>query len=109
MGLCDLVKKHSATAIDTACAKAIRAGSRRLRDIKRLIGEPGEQGDFGFATSHPLIRDLKIYGDFINQTHTASHQPNKTQHPNPPDPHEHQHDPQPPQTKRPDAAPLGAA
>jgi len=104
LGLCDLVKKHSATAIDSACAKAIRAGTRRLKDIKQLIGEPGEQGDFGFATSHPLIRDLKIYGDFINQTHTASHQTNPTQHPDP-----HKHDQQPPQTIRPDAAPLGAA
>jgi len=105
LGLCDLVKKHSATVIDAACAKAIRAGTRRLKDIKRLIGEPGEQGDFGFAESHPLIRDLKTYSDFINQAHTESYQQNQTQHQHHHDPH----DPHPPQTTRPDAAALGAA
>ena len=46
MGLCNLVKKHTATAIDAACQKALKAGARRLKDIQRLIGEPSEQGNF---------------------------------------------------------------
>jgi len=66
MGLCNLVKKHTAAAIDAACAKALKAGARRLKDIQRLIGEPDEQASFAFAQSHPLIRDLKTYAEFIN-------------------------------------------
>jgi len=92
MALCGLIKRHSASVINMACAKAIRAGTRRYKDITRLIGEPGEQGDFVFAQSHPLIRDLKTYSDFINQHHQ------------PTNPHE-QH----PQTTRPQPATLGAA
>ena len=37
MGLCNLVKKHTATAIDAACEKALKAGARRLKDIRRLL------------------------------------------------------------------------
>ena len=66
MGLCNLVKKHTAAAIDAACKKALKAGARRLKDIKRLIGDPNEQGNFAFAQNHPLIRDLKTYSDFIS-------------------------------------------
>jgi len=67
MALCGLIQKHSAIALDTACGKALKSGARRLKDIKRLIGEQAAQSDFGFAESHPLIRDLKIYTEFINQ------------------------------------------
>jgi len=30
------------------------------------MGEQSEQTAFGFAQSHPLIRDLKTYSDFVN-------------------------------------------
>jgi hypothetical protein len=66
MGLCNLVKKHTAAAIDAACKKALKAGARQLKDIKRLIGDPNEQGNFAFAQNHPLIRNLKTYSDFIS-------------------------------------------
>jgi transposase len=66
MGLCSLAKKHTAATIDAACEKALKAGARRLKDIKRLIGEPSEQGNFAFAHNHPLIRDLRTYSDFIS-------------------------------------------
>jgi transposase len=66
MGLCHLVKKHTAATIDAACQKALKADARRLKDIKRLIGEPSEQGNFAFAHNHPLIRDLRTYSDFIS-------------------------------------------
>jgi hypothetical protein len=66
MGRCNLVKKHRSAAIDAACKKALKAGARRLKDIKRLIGDPSEQGNFAFAQNHPLIRDLKTYSDFIS-------------------------------------------
>jgi transposase len=95
IALCKLIEKHSATALDAACGKAIKSGARRLKDIKRLIGQPATQGDFSFAQTHPLIRDLKIYSDFINQN-----QPHQDQHEN----HESN-----PQTTRPPAEALGAA
>jgi transposase len=65
MGLCHLAKKHTAATIDAACQKALKADVRRLKDIKRLISEPGQQGNFAFAQNHPLIRDLKTHSDFI--------------------------------------------
>ena len=67
MGLCQLIKKHSAVALNTACAKAIKGGTYRLKDVRRLMGEQPEQTAFGFAETHPLIRDLSIYSEFINQ------------------------------------------
>jgi transposase len=67
MGLCALIKKHSALALNAACTKAIQSGTYRLKDVRRLMGEQSEQTAFGFAESHPLIRDLKTYSDFINQ------------------------------------------
>jgi transposase len=73
MGLCNLVKKHASTAIEAACQKALKAGTRRLKDIQRLIGEPSEQGNFAFAQHHPLIRDLKTYSDFISEHHRPNH------------------------------------
>ena len=66
MGLCDLIKKHSGAVLNAACAKALKAGTHRLKDLRRLIGEQSEQTAFGFAESHPLIRDLKTYSDFIH-------------------------------------------
>jgi transposase len=75
MGLCNLVKRHSAAVIDAACSKALSAGTRRLKDIQRLIGEPGEQGGFCFAQTHPLIRDLSTYADFINHNQARASKP----------------------------------
>lgn len=91
MALCALIKKHSAAVLDTACGKALKSGARRLKDIKRLIGEQATQSDFGFVQSHPLIRDLKTYSDFISNT---THDNNYDQHD---------------QTTCPEAAPFRAA
>jgi transposase len=93
MALCGLIKKHSGAALNAACDKALRSGSHRLKDIRRLIGEHASQNNFAFAQSHPLIRDLKTYSDFINQ-------PIQT-------PYEH-HDPNP-QTTCPEPATFRAA
>jgi transposase len=76
MALCGLIRRHSASAINTACAKALKGGTHRFKDLRRLIGEQAEQKVFGFADNHPLIRDLTIYSNFINQFH--AHEP---QHP----------------------------
>jgi hypothetical protein len=70
MGLCALSKQHSASAIDSACSKALKAGTYRFKDLRRLLGEQSEQKAFTFAEHHPLIRDLTVYSNFINQLHT---------------------------------------
>lgn len=67
MALCGLIKKHSGATLNAACDKALSSGSHRLKDVRRLIGEQASQNTFAFAQSHPLIRDLKTYSDFINQ------------------------------------------
>jgi transposase len=66
MGLCNLIKKHSGAVLNAACAKALKAGTHRLKDVRRLIGEQSEQSAFSFAQSHPLIRDLKTYSEFVH-------------------------------------------
>jgi transposase len=76
MGLCALINKHSGTALNRACARAMEGGTSRLKDIRRLLGDGGaEQGRFQFQESHPLIRDLSTYTDFIHST-SANQQPN---------------------------------
>jgi hypothetical protein len=38
MGLCELIKKHSAVALNAACAKAIKSGTYRLKDGAGVFG-----------------------------------------------------------------------
>jgi len=78
MGLCALINRHSASAINSACSKALKAGTYRFKDIRRLIGQQSEQKVFGFAESHPLIRDLTVYSNFINQFDTNEQHPQTT-------------------------------
>ena len=99
MGVCRLVKKHSATAVDAACAKALRNGSHSYKGIKALLGQEVEQAHLGFAESHPLIRNLGAYSDFINQTQTQTQTQNETNDTS------NQH----PQTPCAEAAPVRAA
>jgi hypothetical protein len=70
MGVCALFKQHSASAINSACSKALKAGTYRFKDLRRLIGQQGEQKVLAFAEHHPLIRDLTVYSNFINRFHT---------------------------------------
>ncbi len=72
MGLWGLRKAHAAVALNQACQSAMASGARRLKDIKRLLASPGER-QMTFQESHPLIRDLGVYGEFITNTHHASH------------------------------------
>lgn len=92
MGLSSLARKHTAAAINAACARAIEAGTHRLRDVRRLLEATSVQPPLAFAETHPLIRDLGVYSRFVE-----NHQP--TPHHEPPDP----------QTPCPHPAPLGAA
>jgi transposase len=71
MGLWGLNKTHSSAALNAACQSAQASGARRLKDIKRLLCEPAAARQMTFAESHPLIRDLNIYSEFITHTHDA--------------------------------------
>jgi transposase len=75
MGLCGLIKNHSASAINGACSKALKAGTYRFKDLRRLLGQQTEQKVFAFADNHPLIRDLTVYSNFINQFHSHEQHP----------------------------------
>ena len=75
MGLCGLIKNHSASAINDACSKALKAGTYRFKDLRRLLGQPTEQKVFAFADNHPLIRDLSVYSNFINQFQSHEQHP----------------------------------
>lgn len=75
MGLCRLVERHSAGALNAACGKARRSDARRLKDIRRLLASTQTQREFCFAQEHPLIRDLKTYSDFLHHHHHHPHQP----------------------------------
>ncbi|CEF48336.1 unnamed protein product [uncultured bacterium] len=71
MALCQLIEKHSALAINAACAKALESGLRRFRDIRRLVGEREQQSTFDFAGDHPLIRELSVYSEFMTTHHSS--------------------------------------
>jgi transposase len=73
MGLWGLRKAHTAAALDHACQRSLACGVQRLKDIKRLLSAPGEE-QMTFQQSHPLIRDLGVYGDFVTNTHHANTQ-----------------------------------
>lgn len=68
ISVCGLIERHSGTALNRACAQAIEKGLWRYKDLRRLLEAPAssaEQGQLCFAESHPLIRDLQNYADFI--------------------------------------------
>jgi transposase len=83
MALCSLIKKHSASVLNAACTKALQSGTYRLKDLRRFMGEQPEQTPFGFAQSHPLIRDLTTYADFINPHRQPAHDDQHAQTPCP--------------------------
>jgi transposase len=71
MGLWDLRQKHTAASLNAACQQATDSGAKRFKDIKRLLGKP-TQPTLDFQETHPLIRDLGVYGDFITTTTKAT-------------------------------------
>jgi transposase len=91
IGLCNLVRKHPASAVDAACAEALKNGCHSYKGVKALLGQEATQADLSFTETHPLIRNLDTYSDFINQTQTND---TSNQHP---------------QTTRPEATPVRAA
>lgn len=70
MGLVGLTQRHSFRALNQACATAAIQGTYRLRDVRRLLEQPSQQGHLNFISEHPLIRNLSEYGLFIqSQAH----------------------------------------
>ncbi len=72
MGLSSLTRKHDPGEIEKACALAVSYGTYRLRDVRRLLCNPTPQETFAFLESHPLIRDLTEYGDYLRSLQIAT-------------------------------------
>lgn len=65
-GFLGLVRSYSATRIEKACSVALAEGRFHLRDIKTLLDvSAAEQETMPFLDSHPLIRDIAEYGQFL--------------------------------------------
>jgi transposase len=62
-GLLSLARRHPGEAIERACQVAASHGAWRLKAIRQLIRHGGgEQEQFEFIQTHPIIRDLAEYG-----------------------------------------------
>jgi hypothetical protein len=78
MGLCSLAKRHPTCQIDAACAsaQATTSSNPTFRQIREQLASPATaqqatQQELCLQTATPIIRDLAIYGQFIedqNQT-----------------------------------------
>ena len=68
VGLLSLRQKHSAMAIDEACALACKQSGYRLRDVRAQLERPVQQGQFDFMEAHPIIRNMRDYGRLV-KTH----------------------------------------
>ncbi len=72
MGLVRLTERQSFAAVNQACERALAQGSWGLRDVRHLLETPSPtQTQLTFEEHHPLIRDLREYGIFI-QTQTQN-------------------------------------
>jgi len=61
LGLLQLAGKHPVAALEKATATATHHGAWRLRDLKRLLDQPGNVVQLDFLETHPLIRSLEAY------------------------------------------------
>lgn len=65
-GFLNLAKHYAATRLDQACATALAEGRFQLRDIKVILEAPQAQQEvMPFLETHPLIRDIAEYGQFL--------------------------------------------
>lgn len=68
MGLVRLTDRHSFAAVNSACERALANSAWRLRAVQALLQTTQIQTELAFEEHHPLIRNLREYGIFI-QTH----------------------------------------
>ena len=66
VGLLALARRHSALAVEQACALACAQGVYYLRQLRALLKDPVAQAQFEFMAEHPLIRNLHDYGTLVN-------------------------------------------
>jgi len=66
VGLLALARRHPAETIDRACRTALAQQTFRLRAIRRLLKQDGDQqGQFAFLSDHEIIRDMADYGQWV--------------------------------------------
>lgn len=75
LGLLQLAEKHPTTELEIAAGLATHHGAWRLRDLKRLLGLPGNVVQLDFLDTHPLIRALDAYRIEPAQTLTPPQTP----------------------------------
>jgi transposase len=75
LGLLQLAEKHPTAELEKAAGLATHHGAWRLRDLKRLLGLPGNVVQLDFLESHPLIRSLDAYRIEPAQTLTPPQTP----------------------------------
>ncbi len=65
-GLLSLSRKYELSAIEIACDKAWRSRAFRYRVLKQLLDRQGPtQQTMEFLDSHPMIRPMSEYGEFL--------------------------------------------
>jgi len=64
-GLLALAQKHPAKALESAAQKALHHGAWRLRDLRALLEAAGPAPQLDFLETHPLIRSLDTYRDYV--------------------------------------------
>jgi hypothetical protein len=67
-GLLSLAHRHPAAAIDRACEIAHSYGAYRLRTVRTLIDRDAPKQQVAFTETHPLIRPLSDYAQFVHDT-----------------------------------------
>ena len=61
LGLLQLAGKHPVAELEKAAGTATHHGAWRLRDLKRLLGQPVNIVQLDFLETYPLIRALDAY------------------------------------------------
>jgi transposase len=64
LGMLSLAKKYGAASVDEACAAALEVGSSEYRFVRRYL-ERHPQMPLSLRQVDPLIRELTLYRDFI--------------------------------------------
>jgi hypothetical protein len=64
-GMLSLAKKYGVASVDEACATALEVGSCEYKFVRRYL-ERHPQMPLSLRQVDPLIRELTVYRDFIN-------------------------------------------
>jgi len=64
-GLLSYTTRYSAAQMESVCDLALSHGAFRLKALRALLAQPIRQENFEFMETHPLIRDMADYGNFI--------------------------------------------